>query len=123
MSRPRAAWLAVTAALLLVAGYVVLHRRRAPQPVQPVPAVPDTVVRAATPAPVAPEPLPLTAQPQPTAVPAAAEVAEVAEPAPPPVVDDATESEAPLPAWARAAIITAALLAFFAVSLIATKHY
>ena len=39
-----------------------------------------------------------------------------------PVAEPAHSSEEPLPAWVRAAIVAAALVAFFAVSLIATKQ-
>lgn len=36
--------------------------------------------------------------------------------------DVMVDSERPLPTWVRVAIVTVALLAFFAVSLIATKQ-
>jgi hypothetical protein len=43
-------------------------------------------------------------------------------PAPVPAGDAATDVEEPLPTWVRAVIVVAALMAFFAVSLIATKQ-
>jgi hypothetical protein len=92
-------WIATVVAVALALSYFVARRGR-----------------AATPVAVAP----VAALPPGPALPAA-----LAEPAPPAVAGDApgaAAAEGPLPTWVRATIVAAALVAFFAVSLIATKR-
>jgi hypothetical protein len=109
MSRSRAAWLAGAVAVLLAAAVLLLRMRRAdPEPV------------VATPAPVPLPPAPVLSPER-----AAAEVSVqvVAEPLPvEPAPRQHEPVERPLPTWVRVGIVVVALLAFFAVSLIATKQ-
>ena len=113
MTRARAAWL--TAAIVLVAALGYLVRRRAHRPTSVVVSAP-TVLRTTA---VRNEDIPTTeeaviSEPPPIeqAAPAGHEVRAV-------VADD---DEQPLATWIRVAIVGVALLAFFAVSLIATKQ-
>lgn len=95
MSRRKACWLAVLAGLAGLAAYLIV---RATAPSEAVP------VRTAGTVPVpAPEPTP-----------------ELASPAPKPA-GRGEPDERPLPTWVRIAIVAAALLAFLAVSLVATR--
>ena len=112
MTRAKAAWLA--AGLVVLAAVAYLVRRRS-TPATPLPAS----------SPAAPRVTAASVEGTPRA-----EAALIAEPAPleeePPVQtevrDVAQDVEHPLATWARVAIVAVALLAFFAVSLIATKN-
>jgi hypothetical protein len=109
MTRRRAAWIAAVVAVALAAGYFVLRRARAITPVALAPSapLPPVAVAGATPGSdqgAAAAPRAALVEPTPTTPPAAA------------------GAEGPLPAWVRVTIVAAALLAFFAVSLIATKR-
>ncbi|MCW2573418.1 MAG: hypothetical protein JWO88_3476 [Frankiales bacterium] len=100
MTRRRAVWIAAVVAVALAVSYFVVRRSRAARSVAATPVVT------------------LPPSPAPTA-------AALAEPAPPVVAGEATAASAaerPLPTWVRATIVAAALVAFFAVSLIATKR-
>ena len=150
MRRSRAAWIAGVVAVLLAATWLLSRRGRAAHPLpagaapaSPLPAVPGPVVPerseansvAAEPPADEPDPV-LAAVEDPTvtlAVPApeprswggdplepATRPTPAREPRPP--VDPGATIEQPLPTWARVAIVGTALLAFFAVSLIATKQ-
>ena len=111
MNRARAAWIAAGVVVLAALGYLVLRRRGG---------------QAALPVSAAPAPLRVAAAPPPG--PPAVEVEET-EPWPPDeqsaapaAVDEPVQAaEKPLAAWARVAIVVVALLAFFAVSLLAKK--
>lgn len=116
MNRSKAMWVAVAAALMLAAGYLLMMRRRSASAPAPA-AVPFTAARPVTPP--APPLEVVAAEAETSELAAVVEEQPTAEPMPPRAAD---QVEAPLPGWARAAIIVAALLAFFAVSLIATKH-
>ena len=98
-------------AVALAASYFVLRRTRAPAAVAAAPSTP-------LPPPVAVA-VPRTDQGAGGARPAA-----LVEPTLPVAADDppAAAAEGPLPTWVRVTIVAAALLAFFAVSLIATKR-
>jgi hypothetical protein len=124
MNRNRAIWVAAVTAVLLAAGYLLMMRRRSGPAAGPA-GLPFT----APPHPITPPAPPIdVAAPEPTTSELAAEAPEqppAVKPTPavePKPVRAPIEVEAPLPGWARAAIIVAALLAFFAVSLIATKN-
>jgi hypothetical protein len=113
MSRRNAAWLAAAVAVLVAAAYV-LTRRRTAAPLATSEEVPDEVPVEAPPvaaaAPVVPA-VPVAPAPRDTSW---SDVPERTVTATEPV-------ESPLPTWARVAIVGVALVAFFAVSLIATK--
>ena len=94
MTRRRAAWIATVVAVALALSYFVVRRSRAATPVAAAP------VSAVPPSPVPTVALPVVAGEAPTAA----------------------AAEGPLPAWVRVTIVAAALVAFFAVSLIATKR-
>lgn len=138
MTRRRAALLAAVVAVLLGATYLLTRRgQSAPElvpstpPVPPVPPSPREVAEAE--AEPTTEALPIAdAAP---VVPVRSKRSERRSwdaarplPAPPvaaPAVMPATavaDAEQPLPTWVRLAIVAAALVAFFAVSLIATKQ-
>lgn len=106
MSRRSAFLLAVAVGLGAVVAYLLLGRR--PAVIAPAPVV----------APWAPDPGPAPV----TAPVAAPVVAPVAAAAPPVAVPPQPDGEQPLPTWVRFAIVGAALVAFFAVSLIATRN-
>lgn len=101
MNRRRALWLSAGLAVLLAATYVLLRRRRATE-AEPAPATWISTPRAGP-----------TAEPSPS--PRRESLAAVL---PVPM----QQPEQPLPTWVRLGIVAAALLAFFAVSLIATKQ-
>src|SRR4051794_11670121 len=112
VTRARAAWLAAGVVVLAALGYLVRRRRRRPAPViarQP----PRGGVGAAPAAGVPSTEDSVTTEPSPTVevAPVRTEVGNVVR-----------NDEQPLATWARVAIIAVALLAFFAVSLIATKQ-
>jgi hypothetical protein len=149
MSRSRAAWLAGVVTVLLAGVYLLTRRARsAPVVVAGMTPVPVDAVPPPRPSP-APVPVPVPvrvpASPEVAATPASpagspartrswstdpaepdapAAPTEPTEPpaaaAAPPVAEELVEQ--PLPTWVRLAIVAAALLAFFAVSLIATKQ-
>jgi hypothetical protein len=146
MTRRRAAWVAAVVAVLLGATYLLTRRSRPvelpvvparpeplptpaqvePEPVAPVPETEPVVEPVVEPA---DEPAPTATLPVEQRVPQSWDGGRVvpARPAPPaPAVEPsgqaAEESEEPLPTWVRLSIVAAALLAFFAVSLIATKQ-
>lgn len=149
MRRSRAAWIAGVVAVLLAATWLLSRRGRAAHPLpsgaapaSPLPAVPGPVVPerseansvAAEPPAGEPEPV-LASVEDPTvtlAVPAPEPRSWGGDPLQPatrpaPVrgarpADPGATIEQPLPTWARVAIVGTALLAFFAVSLIATKQ-
>src|SRR4051812_11086715 len=104
VTRARAAWLAAAIAVLAAALFLVQTRRRRPVAAL-APAQPALVPTAVPPLSVAVESVSAY---EPTVLQAD------------PVVDAAAEE--PLATWARVAIVVVALLAFFAVSLIATKR-
>lgn len=109
MSRARAAWIAAAVVVLAVLAYVV-RRHRAPVPATTVPELP-----------VAPPP----AEGISASEAAVAEKWRRLEEATAMQTEDEdvlVDGEQPLPTWARVAIVAVALLAFFAVSLIATKQ-
>lgn len=112
MSRSRAAWLAGAVAVLLAAAYLLNRRQRTPALAAAVtPPAPASAVRVpAAPEPAAPEPRSWDGGP--------GSGHRVAMPEP--TRDD--DHELPLPTWVRLSIVGLALLAFFAVSLIATKQ-
>lgn len=135
MTRRRAAWLAAVVAVLLGATYLLTRRTRPVElpvpPARPEPAPPATVVAAPQPR-TDPEPA-LVEEPALTAPIVVDRAAPQswdggrAVPARTPLparhaVGEARDVEEPLPTWVRLAIVAGALLAFFAVSLIATKH-
>jgi hypothetical protein len=96
--------------MLLAAAYVLRRRGRSAQPLpaaSPPPAA--AAVRAPAPAEIAPAPPPPL------------EEAEINEPAAH-TTGAVEENERPLATWARVTIVVVALLAFFVVSLIATKQ-
>jgi hypothetical protein len=112
VNRARAAWIAAALVVLAALGYLVQRRRR--QPAAAIASPPPTF--RATPAP-------------PVGGPTTTETAAIRElpmieeqPVPTQVTDVADDTEKPLPTWVRVAIIAVALVAFFAVSLIATKQ-
>lgn len=140
MSRRKAAGLAALVALLLAATYLLTQRRgRGPEPVPAAPPTlvptPPTVLKvdpsapevAVPPAETDPKPAPRK-KPEPRSWGTSRGVLAPTPPtAPPPapVVAAAVQGDAveqPLPTWLRFSIVAAALLAFFAVSLIATKQ-
>lgn len=103
MSRRRAFWVAVAVGLAVIAALSVAGRLR---------------LRAAQPA----EPLaPWAPDPGPTAVATAPSEPQESAVQTQPAVELRTEDEQPLPTWVRLTIVGVALLAFLAVSLIATK--
>ncbi|MCU1672799.1 MAG: hypothetical protein JWN77_912 [Frankiales bacterium] len=110
MSRRSAFLLAVAVGLGAVVAYLLLGRR--PAVIAPAPVV----------APWAPDPGPAPVTAPVTAPVAAPVVAPVAAAAPPVAVPPQPDGEQPLPTWVRFAIVGAALVAFFAVSLIATRN-
>lgn len=135
MTRRRAALLAAVVALLLGTTYLLTRRRQSlPELVPTPPSVP----------PIPPSPRQAAEEAEPTAAiptqPDAVAPKAAAKPAPrswgtssralparvPPAaqqpVTAAADDEQPLPTWVRAAIVAVALVAFFAVSLIATKQ-
>jgi hypothetical protein len=99
MTRARAAWLAAAVVVLAAVGYLVRRRTRR----TPTPAIRMTVEEAIVEPPVIE-----------TAVAVTSRVMDT--------VDPVEDNEQPLATWARVAIVAIALLAFFAVSLIATKQ-
>jgi hypothetical protein len=109
MTRRRAALLGGALAVLLAGVYLPL-RRRTGAAAGPVTAAGPTATLPTAPAV------------------AAAVAADIRPPPPPPppagtVAPESTEPvEQPLPTWVRLGIVAAALLAFFAVSLVATKQ-
>ncbi len=141
MTRRRAAWIGGVVAILLAATYLLTRRgSRTPEPAAvvlapPAPPAPAGAVTAAVP--MSPPPPPLSAGSTPTAttpvvdaepeprswgtaraVPARTPPTAPGEPA----AQEAPMFEQPLATWLRVSIIAVALLAFFAVSLIATKQ-
>ena len=103
MSRSRAAGLVAAVAVLVAVAYLLRQRRRSANPAVPAPAaVVDEVA--------APEPRSWDGTPS--------AARRGASPEPPRDAD----RELPLPTWVRLSIVGLALLAFFAVSLIATKQ-
>ena len=104
MSRRNAFWVALAVGLAAVAALSVAGRlrRRAAQPAEPLaPWAPDPGPAAVATAPSEPQESSVQTQP---------------------VVELRTEAdEQPLPTWVRLTIVGVALLAFLAVSLIATK--
>ena len=116
MTRTKAIWLSVAVGLLTVAGLVALRlRRRTPAPAVPV-GPPATPVPAGATSPLAAD--------RPTEL----------DDDEPPLPDERDwpmhsefrdlvqeDTDRPLATWLRVAIVVAALVAFFAVSLIATK--
>jgi protein TonB len=137
MTRRRAAWIAAVVAVLLGASYL-LTKRRAVEPAVPVaapvpPSPPTPVPTVEAPAPVVeeaptdPEPAPTAplkvTKPEPRSWGSTRAVpARTPPPAPVDTAAAAGDVEEPLPTWIRVGIIAAALIAFFAVSLIATKQ-
>lgn len=110
MSRRSSIWLAVAAAIVLVAAFLVVRRRGSTTPAVAAPIAPVPVSVSPT----------LAATPAGTADTAGTRSESAAEPdggTAEPRVDE----EHALPTWARAAIVVAVLLAFLAVSLIAKK--
>jgi hypothetical protein len=112
LNRTRAAWIAAGVVILAAVAFLARRRTRRKAPVTPIPRA----AVAVTPAPVVgistredADPV----HPPPTEEEPAVR-SEVRE-----VVDD---TERPLATWVRVAIVVVALLAFFAVSLIATKQ-
>jgi hypothetical protein len=115
MTRARAAWLAAAVVALAAVGYVVRRWTRRPAPVAartevgvpasgvPINSVPPTAEAAIT----------MPTHIEPVVEPVVAGMDTVDAPA---------DDERPMATWARVAIIAVALVAFFAVSLIATKH-
>jgi cytochrome oxidase assembly protein ShyY1 len=106
VTRVKAAWIA--AAVVVLAGVAYLVRRRRTSAIAPPATAPVVELRATTAAPpviVPPSPIDEESSVQ-------TEVRDVGQ-------DD---DEQPLATWARLAIVAVALLAFFAVSLIATKQ-
>ena len=114
MSRRRSLWIALAAAAILLGAYVA-RRRRTPALVAPAPTEPLPVAPVATPA-VEP-PLAATVE-----APSTAEGHVFFDDAGGPEPRDHDETGRPLPTWVRASVVVAALIAFFAVSLIATKQ-
>jgi len=111
MTRRNAAWLAAAVTALLAAAYLLSRRRTpslTPSTENPQGHSPEDFVEVAAAVPV---------------VAAAPVVAAVAVPAtsPLPATAPVDTAEPPLPTWVRVAIVGVALVAFFAVSLIATK--
>ena len=108
MNRRNALWLALLVAAAGAVAFVLARRAGQAQPAVAPPV-----------APWAPDPGPLSVAAPPATPPAAAAppapVAPAAAPAPEVV-------EQPLPMWVRVTIVAAALVAFFAVSLIATRN-
>jgi hypothetical protein len=114
MTRARAAWLAAAVVVLAAVGYVVrrwTHRPapvaartelKVPAPVVPIEQVSPTEQAITTPTHIGPSTEPAVAGVD--------------------TVDPMADDEQPMATWARLAIIAVALVAFFAVSLIATKH-
>ena len=111
MTRARALWLAAAVALVAVGAFLLTRRSRRPAPVatgvpapRPVTTVAD--VPATVRAPVAER----SVDEQPSVGDAGGVAAVVAD------------TEQPLATWIRVAIVAGALVAFFAVSLVATKQ-
>ena len=134
MSRRKAAWAGGVALLVLVVAYVLSRRAGGAAPLAPATATPVPLVEPVVeePATVTQEtPVPEGAVPEPTTAPprvvpprswgGGRAVAARTPPAPAEAAAAQTV-EQPLPTWVRLSIVAAALLAFFAVSLIATKH-
>jgi hypothetical protein len=111
VTRTRALWLAAGVGVLVAVGYLLQRRRARGQDV-PSAALPTPLVTAA--------PVASTSTPE-VAVITEARVMEE-QPAQTPLPDEQHEKELPLATWARVAIVLVALVAFFAVSLVATKH-
>lgn len=109
MSRRSALWLAVGALAVLLGAGLLVRSRRAATPDQP-PVQPPLEPPVE---PVVPPVRPLEPPDEPIEPPI-----RPVEPTPEPI----EPPEPPLPTWARVGIVAAALLAFFAVSLIATKQ-
>ncbi|MBK5307402.1 MAG: hypothetical protein JJD92_12005 [Frankiaceae bacterium] len=108
--RRRSVWLAAAFAVALLAAFLVTRRRATPA-VAAAPVVPPAS------APKAPE------QPStPDGHVFFEESASVPESAPIEAEPLTEETGHPLPTWVRAAVVAGALLAFFAVSLLATKR-
>jgi hypothetical protein len=115
MTRARAAWLAAAVVALAAVGYVVRRWTRRPAPVA-------ARTEVSVPAPVVPtESVPTTTE---AAITTPTHIGSSTEPAVAGVdtVDPLADNEQPMATWARAAIIAVALVVFFAVSLIATRH-
>jgi hypothetical protein len=111
VTRARALWLAAGFVVLACLGYLVRRRKARVLP----------VTAAATPAPPVVRAAPV-ADASTQEVGRAAEPPAIEEPAQEEIADAAPEDEHPLATWARVAIVLVALIAFFAVSLIATRH-
>ena len=110
MNRARAAWIAAAIVVLAALGYLVQRSRRRPA----IAASPQPAYRPLTTpvgGPTTTEEAAISAPPTLEEEPVQTHVT--------PVLDD---NEKPLPTWVRVAIIAVALVAFFAVSLIATKQ-
>lgn len=143
MTRRRAALLGGSLAVLVAGIYLLLRRRRtaaalpgpaplpSPQPIAPArPAAPVVPVTAVTEPKPAADTVTMETPPPAAAAPKSPPRswggrAVPARTPPAPAVDAAPADEAveqPLPAWVRVGIVAAALVAFFAVSLIATKQ-
>jgi len=122
VTRVRAAWLAVGLLVFAALGYVVLRRgsAAAPLPVSaPLPTRAPALPRVTT---APPAVSPLVEDPVDEPVVARASVDD-----PEPVIGaelaaPVSADEKPLATWARVAIVVVALMAFFAVSLLATKR-
>jgi hypothetical protein len=110
MTRARAVWLAAAVVVLAAVGYLLVRRR--PD------RTPTRAIRLTVEAPISEPTLiePPINEP-PINEPAAAVTSRAMD-----TVDPVEDDEQPLATWVRVAIVAVALLAFFAVSLIATKQ-
>ena len=110
MTRAKAAWLAAGVVVLAAVAYLVRRRRTAVTPVLASGPAAERVTAGSV---------------RGTSVPEVAVIAQPAATEEDPAVhlrDLVADSEQPLATWARVAIVALALVAFFAVSLIATKQ-
>lgn len=115
MTRTRALWIGAVVAVLTAAGYLIRRRSRRVLPAAPVTTTSPQATVASVDSIAATSEEPVINEPPPTDdIPSAFFGDAVSAPA--------EEDEKSLATWIRVSIVVVALVAFFAVSLIATKQ-